>query len=93
MAHYVYPALFAKEKAGYAVSFPDLDNVFTSGTTLQETITMAEDALSLMLSDMEESGLPIPKASDAHSLDVESDQIVIPVSCDTGDKEFSDHLR
>ena len=47
---YVYPAVFTPEpEGGYFVHFPDIENCFTCGDTLEEGIMMAEEALALMV--------------------------------------------
>ena len=63
MAKYLYPAVFTKEDVGYSVNFPDLKNCFTSGTTLEEAMDMANDVLCLTLYDLEQDGVAIPAAS------------------------------
>lgn len=61
MSKYIYPALFEKdENNAICVSFPDIPGCFTSGADLQEAYDNAEDALCLMLYDMEECGKKIP---------------------------------
>ncbi len=80
---YVYPAIFAKEECGYSVSFPDLEGCVTSGETLENAMAMAEDALCLMLYDMEEDGIPTPAASDIRSLRCNEDEFVSLIACDT----------
>lgn len=83
---YAYPAVFTKEEGGlFSVAFPDIDGCFTSGDSLPDAIEMAQDALSLMLYDMEESGAPIPPPSDLAAVQAEADagEIVSLVSCDT----------
>lgn len=47
---YAYPAIMKQENDGiYSVEFPDIDGCVTSGSSLPETIEMAEDALKLRL--------------------------------------------
>ena len=62
---YVYPAVFTwyEPEQVYIVTFPDADNWFTDGYSLNEAIEYATDILNLMLWDAEECGDPIPKAS------------------------------
>ncbi len=62
---YVYPAVFTwyEPEQVYIVTFPDADNWFTDGYSLNEAIEYATDVLNLMLWDAEECGDPIPKAS------------------------------
>ena len=77
---YVYPAIFEKEDCGYSVYFPDVEGCVTSGTTLAEAIEAAQDALCLMLYDMEERKEQAPAASD-----------ISAVQCDTMDyRKFYD---
>ncbi len=62
---YIYPAIFTwyEDEKVYLVHFPDADNWFTDGYSLPEAMAYAGDVLNLMLSDAEECGEPIPKAS------------------------------
>ena len=61
---YVYVALFEPEKnGGFNVSIPDVPGCFTCGETMAESISMAEDALSMMLASIEDDGGSIPVAS------------------------------
>lgn len=83
MAQYVYPAIFTQEESGYSISFPDLENCFTSAETLGEGIKMANDVLCLMLYEMEESGEAIPAPSAYSDIEVCEGEFVNFVSCDT----------
>lgn len=81
---YAYPAIFTKEENGaYSVNFPDVPGCFTSGETLPEAIEMAEDALCLMLYDMEEDGAAIPPPTDLENVTAERGQLVSLIACDT----------
>ena len=81
---YAYPAVFTKEEDNtYSVAFPDIDGCCTSGETLPDAIEMAEDALSLMLYDMEEEGTAIPTPSDPSSLAAGANDLISLVCCDT----------
>ena len=80
---YVYPAIFTPEEVGFSVRFPDIDGCFTSGETLEEAMSMAQDALCLMLYDMEESQEKIPAASDVRGICFEEGEFVSLVACDT----------
>ena len=81
---YAYPAVFRQESDGlYSVEFPDLEGCFTSGETLPDAIEMAEDALCLMLYDMEEDGETIPAPSNPKDIAVSDDALVSLVGCDT----------
>ena len=84
MAKYVFPALFEKEENGfYAISFPDVPGCYTGGATLAEAISMAEDALCLMLYDREEDGEPIPVPTDMLAIPVQENAFVNLIACDT----------
>lgn len=80
---YVFPAVFTKEDAGYSVSFPDVDNCFTSGETMAEALAMAEDALSLILMVMEDDGDPIPTPSDINAIHHADNEVVSLIRADT----------
>lgn len=63
---YVYPAVFhAEPEGGYTIFFPDIEGCLSQGETIQECCEMAEDALTLMLWDMEENHISAP-VSDAN---------------------------
>lgn len=82
---YVYPAIltYDSEENCYYVNFPDIEGCFTDGKTLHEAIEMGEDALCLMLYDMEEREETIPPASDIRTVERGADDIVTLISCDT----------
>ena len=60
----IYPVLFYEENDGkYSVFVPDLDNISTCGSTLEEAMTMVEDLIAgAVIDDMEENNR-IPIAS------------------------------
>lgn len=80
---YVYPAIFTQEENGYSVSFPDIENCFTSGETLVEAYEMAQDALSLMLWDMEDDKKEIASPSPISSMALQNGQFASLVCADT----------
>lgn len=82
MLQYFYPAVFTKEDAGYSVNFPDLKNCFTSGETLEEAISMANDVLGLTLHDLEQTGVAIPAASAVNDVQHGENEFVFLVGCD-----------
>ena len=84
MAKYIYPAVIVEEDDCFQVSFPDFDGINTFGKDLQEAYDMAEDALSLMLYDIEDTDGVIPAASDINAIRKKhKTDIVTLVSCDT----------
>lgn len=83
---YAYPAIFHPEsEGGYSVFFPDIDGCFTQGDTELEAIDMAEDALNVMLWDMEERGEAIPKPSVRTDIHLDGDDFMMLVKADTLD--------
>ena len=84
MAKYVFPAILTpEENSEYSVRFPDISGCYTGGAGLPDTIKMAEDALCLMLYDMEEEGKQIPSPSDMAAVSAEPQEIVTLIACDT----------
>lgn len=84
MKQYFYPAVFTKEENNLiSVNFPDIPGCCTSGEGLEEAYTMAQDALCLMLYDMEEDNKTIPAPSDISKLKTEKNECVAIISCDT----------
>ena len=79
---YIYPAIFTPENSAYSVVFPDL-RIATSGETLVEAMDMAQDALCLMLYDMEERKADIPAASPITDLTCEPGSFTSLIECDT----------
>lgn len=66
----VYPAIFHRED-GYWVEFPDLIGCQSCGSTIEETMEMAEEALGLFLADLAENNKAFPEASDIAFLSVD----------------------
>ena len=83
MKKYTFPAVFAQDGEAFSVSFPDLPSVLTSGQNLAEAIEMAEDALCLMLHDMEINGWPVPSPSALESIKTKKNEFAQYVVTDT----------
>lgn len=84
MAKYIYPAIFTPEEGGiYSITFPDISGCYTCGDDLADGIEMAQDALALMLTHLEDEKREIPSPSAINSLIVEKDAFVTYISCDT----------
>ena len=84
MAKYTYPAIFEKEQeGGYSIYFPDIEGCYTQAEDTAEGIENAGDALCLMLYELEKQGKPIPKSSNIKDIEVNGDDIVTLVACDT----------
>jgi len=73
---YVYPAVFSIEKDGISVEFPDLPGCFSCGSTQDEALYMAKDALELHLFGLEDDGEAIPEPSPVSSLSLRKNQFV-----------------
>lgn len=60
-----YPACFFKtdEGSGYVVVFPDLNNLTTSGQTLNDALTMARECMAGYLYQLSMENKPMPKSS------------------------------
>lgn len=75
-----YPAIFHKaEEGGFWISFPDFPECFTQGETMEAAYEMAIDALGLCISDMEQSGIPIPKATTPASIKLSPDSLLLVI--------------
>ena len=77
---YCYPAIFTEEKVGWSVNFPDLENCFTSGKTLEDAIDMAKDVLFITLNYMKENNIDFPKSSSLKSF-LEKGYVAFRISC------------
>jgi predicted RNase H-like HicB family nuclease len=78
----VYPAIFHKENGSFWVEFPDLDGCQSEGDTLEEAISMAQEALGLYLVALEEDNIKPKEPSDISSLQSEANSFSTYVSCD-----------
>ena len=64
---FFYPAIFEPEDIGFSVYVPDIPGCMTQGDTLDEALSMVQDAIGLMLEDVAENEYPIPSCpSDIH---------------------------
>jgi antitoxin HicB len=59
----IYGAKITRENEGYIITFRDLKNVFTEADTRKEAIIRAHEVLDLLLTEMIQDGLSIPKPS------------------------------
>ncbi|MCL2018292.1 MAG: type II toxin-antitoxin system HicB family antitoxin [Oscillospiraceae bacterium] len=84
MAKYSYPAVFEKEQeGGYSIYFPDIEGCYSQGETLPECVENAEDALCLMLYELERRGVPLPEPQNIRDIKVKEDDIVTLIACNT----------
>lgn len=78
---FVYPATFHKENESYWVEFPDLKGCYSSGSTIPETMEMAQEALTGYLLTLLEHGDNIAAPSDISAYSP-NDGFATLVSCD-----------
>ena len=65
-----YPAHIVKDNDAYLVSFLDMENVITFGSTLDEALSHAEEALNGCLESDFERNFSIPDPSPVNDADV-----------------------
>lgn len=84
---YIYPAIFTPEpEGGYYIHFPDIENCFTCGDTVEESMIMAKDALALMVyTNYEETGEPAPVSTPIKSLKLAKNEFASYVICNTAE--------
>lgn len=84
MAKYAYPAVFTPEShGGFSIRFPDLEGCYTCGDDIADGLTMAEDALALVLYGYEKDGRDIPLPSKETDIIISKDEFINFVACDT----------
>jgi predicted RNase H-like HicB family nuclease/post-segregation antitoxin (ccd killing protein) len=76
---YVYPAAFFwdEDTSQYGVYWPDLPGCVTVGTTQEEALRMAREAMSLHLWAMENDSDDIPEPTEIKNLNLESGHIAV----------------
>lgn len=75
MKNIFYPAVFHPEETGFSVTVPDIAGCFSQGETMDEAIEMAQDAIGLLLEDVE----GLPSASSPTNIKTEGDDFVVMV--------------
>ena len=78
---FVYPAVFHKEEDAYWVEFPDLEGCHTYGSSVNETMEAAQEALAAYLLTLLEQEKVIAVPSDISAIHVD-DGFSSLVSCD-----------
>jgi predicted RNase H-like HicB family nuclease len=58
---YVFTITYQAKQPAYAVDFPDVPDIITSGTTLAEAFANACEALDLHLESLQKLNLPWPE--------------------------------
>ena len=65
-----YPALIDGQTGGYGVAFPDLPGCVAMGSTVDEAIENAEDALRDWIDSMKDAGHPVAAPSVLETISV-----------------------
>ena len=78
---FVYPAIFHKEDDAYWVEFPDLEGCQTYGTTLNETIEYAQEALMGYILTLLEMNQPLAQPSELSSILCDENSFTSLVTC------------
>ncbi|MBE6111837.1 MAG: HicB family protein [Peptococcaceae bacterium] len=76
----VYPAVFHQEDGSYWVEFPDIPGCYSDGSTLEDALTNAQEALAVHLSSLLDHQQPLPAASNLASI-IPEDGVTSYVSC------------
>lgn len=79
---FIYPAVFRKTEEGtYTGFFPDLEDCYGEGSTLDEAIEEANEAAYNWISlELEEDDCQLPPVSDEDDLELEEGDIVRHIS-------------
>ena len=75
----IYPAISHEEET-YWVEFPDLEGCVTEGSTLEEAMENAQEAMGLYLAALLEENQPLPPATNIK--EIETADVVSYVSVD-----------
>lgn len=78
----VYPAIFHQEDDSFWVEFPDLEGCQTYGSTIEETIELAQEALGLYLVSLLEDNSTLPLPSSVGSIPVSEDSFINLIGTD-----------
>ena len=82
----VYSAVFEQDSVGYGIYFPDIEGAVTQGTTIEEGINNASDALGMMLADLIENEIPLPQPTNINEIKIdENTQFKTLISVDLAD--------
>lgn len=78
---FCYPAVFHRENDEYWVEFPDLEGCHTFGSSINETLQNAQEALSSHLLTMLEAGDDLPAPRDLATVAAPDDGFTSYVTC------------
>lgn len=78
-----YPMVFCKEgDGGFSVYSPDIRGCNTQGDTMEEAVSMAQEAIGICLEDIIRNGEAFPKASAPGDIETEKNESVVFVEFD-----------
>lgn len=80
----IYPAIFHHEADSYWVEFPDLPGCQTYGSTLEETLESAQEALAAYAETLLEEGQKLSPPSEIQKLEPGEGAFASLVYCDLG---------
>lgn len=72
-----YPAIFTFEDDGISVRFPDVVGCFTCGSTVEESVKNAKEALGLHLYGMEEDSEVFPTTTDIKDIKTDKNESLV----------------
>jgi predicted RNase H-like HicB family nuclease len=75
-----YPALIDGAEGAYGVVFPDLPGCVAMGSTLDEVVRNAEDAMRDWIASMEANGQKVPEPSPVSSVTVPEGNTLTTIS-------------
>lgn len=78
----LYYAVFSFDDDSVSVVFPDLNDASTFGSDMHEALYMAKDLLAGWLLGEEEDGNKFPKPSEPQFINVEPNDLLIPIEVD-----------
>lgn len=79
----IYPAIFHEEDGSVWVEFPDLEGCQTYGSTIDECVFSAQEALGVYAESVFERGMNLKPASNLKEVEAgDANSFVMPVYCD-----------
>jgi len=88
---YLYPVVFEDDEGKIGVSVPDIPGCFTFGNDMKDAVEMAQDAISMLLADMEDSGKKIPEPSDIKTIKTAGCVSYVLADTDAWREQFDNH--
>lgn len=74
---YIYPAIIKKENDDYLINFPDIENCFTFGNSMEDALNSAKEVLQLVLYEFEENNVEIPEPSNIQDISNENNDFMV----------------